>query len=378
MARSSQELIVSRRLIREPFASLPTLVPFVGPEAMERARGAPFKARLGANEGAFGPSPRALEAMSDAVAGNWMYSDPENFELRAAVAALHGVAIDNVVIGEGIDGLLGCAVRLFSLGGDGVVMAEGAYPTFGFHVAGHGGRLIKVPFVEDREDLGGMLDVVRQSGAALLYVSNPNNPMGSWWSSDALDELITALPETTVLLLDEAYCETAPEGSVPAIDISNPQVIRFRTFSKAYGLAGARIGYCLGERETIQAFEKVRNHYGINRIGQIGALAAVKDQNYLGDAVSRIAASRKRIADIAAAHGLAPLPSAANFVAIDCGGDGVVSKRVLDGLLAQDVFVRRPGVAPLDRCIRISCGTEADLDVFEAALPVALREAGLR
>lgn len=369
---------MSRRLIREPFASLPKVVPFVGPEAMERARGEPFKARLGANESSFGPSPAALSAMANAVSGNWMYADPESFELRAAIADLHGVGIDNVVIGEGIDGLLGCAVRLFSSAGDRIVMADGAYPTFGFHVAGQGGVLKKVPFVEDREDLAGMLETVRQKSASILYVSNPNNPMGSWWSREALTELIAALPETTVMLLDEAYCETAPAGSVPAIDVSNPQVVRFRTFSKAYGMAGARIGYCLGEREVIQAFEKVRNHYGINRVGQIGALAAVKDQSYLADVVERIGASRARIANIATDCRLTPLASGANFVAIDCGGDGTVSQRVMDCLLARDVFVRRPGVAPLDRCIRISCGTDNDLDILEEALPQALQDAGLR
>lgn len=366
-----------RRFIREPFASLPTLVPFVGPEAMERARERGFKARLGANESPFGPSPAALSAMMKAVSENWMYADPENYELRAAIADLHGVGLENVVVGEGIDGLLGCAVRLFSSAGDRVVMADGAYPTFAFHVASHGGVLNKVPFVDDHEDLAGMLDAVRQSGAALLYVSNPNNPMGSWLSGDALDALVADLPEDTMLLLDEAYCETAPDGSVPAVDISNPQVVRFRTFSKAYGLAGARIGYCLGQRDVIQAFEKVRNHYGINRIGQIGALAAVQDQRYLAEVVRRIAGSRERISRIARGYGLKPLPSAANFVAIDCGGDAARAKRVMDSLLALDVFVRRPSVSPLDRCIRVSCGTDEDLDVFEAALPRALHEAGL-
>ena len=172
---------MSRRLIREPFASLPKVVPFVGPEAMERARGEPFKARLGANESSFGPSPAALSAMANAVSGNWMYADPESFELRAAIADLHGVGIDNVVIGEGIDGLLGCAVRLFSSAGDRIVMADGAYPTFGFHVAGQGGVLKKVPFVEDREDLAGMLETVRQKSASILYVSNTV-------ASGALDE----------------------------------------------------------------------------------------------------------------------------------------------------------------------------------------------
>ena len=366
---------MSRKLITPLFDALPATVPFVGPEAQERARGRPFRARLGANESVFGPSPNALAAMSAAVAGNWMYSDPENLELREAVASLHGVTGSNIVIGEGIDGLLSCAVRLICEPGDGVAMADGAYPTFAFHVAGQGGLLTKVPFRDDREDLAALLHRAIETSARILYISNPNNPMGTWWDAAALNDLISRLPPDLVLLLDEAYCDTAPAGTVPAIDVSNPQVLRLRTFSKAYGLAGARIGYCVGEAGMISAFEKVRNHYGINRVGQVGALAAVHDQAYLAHAVAQIARARDRIAGIAARNGLAPLRSAANFVAIDCGADGQFAKRVLENLLARDIFVRKPGVAPLDRCIRISCGQSADLDILEAEFPIALATA---
>jgi len=151
-----------------------------------------------------------------------------------------------------------------------------------------------------------------------------------------------------------------------------------RTFSKAYGLAGARIGYALGEAGLIRSIEKIRNHYGINRVGQIGALAALEDQAYLADAVARIAAARDKIAKIAAGNGLMPLPSAANFVTIDCGREGAFAKRLLDELLARDVFVRMPLVAPLNRCIRVSCGRAEDLAVFAAALGSALAAASLR
>ena len=133
-------------------ASLPTSVPFVGPEAQERTRGAPFLARLGANESAFGPSPRAIEAMRDAAADVWMYGDPESHDLRAALATHHGVGPENIMVGEGIDGLLGLLVRLYVGEGDAVVTSAGAYPTFNYHVAGFGGALHTVPYVNDHED----------------------------------------------------------------------------------------------------------------------------------------------------------------------------------------------------------------------------------
>lgn len=355
--------------------ALPKLVPFVGPEAQERARGRPFRARLGANESLFGPSPAAVQAMVQAVPESWKYSDPESHDLRHAIARHHGVGADNVVIGEGIDGLLGLAVRAFSDPGSAIVTSDGAYPTFNFHVSAQGARLVKVPYRDDREDLEALLDATLRHQARVLYLSNPDNPMGSWWTADEIARLIARLPDGVLLLLDEAYCDTAAADAIPLIDVANPQVLRLRTFSKAYGLAGARIGYAVGEADLIGVFEKVRNHYGINRVGQVGALAAIADQAYLRTAVQRIAAARERIAAVAHRHNLRPLPSGANFVTIDCGGDGALARRVLDGLLARDVFARKPMVAPLDRCIRISCGPDAELAVFEEALPLALRDA---
>lgn len=367
---------MARPVLTPVIRAIAPFVPFVGPEAQERARGRPFRARLGANESPFGPSPKAVAAMEVAALEAWKYADPESHDLRHAVAGLHGVAPQNVVIGEGIDGLLGLAVKLVTSPGDAVVTSDGAYPTFNFHVAVNGGRLIRVPYRHDREDLEALLESARAADARVLYVANPDNPMGSWWDAHEIERLIERLPDTTLLLLDEAYCDTAPADALAPIEVTNPRVLRLRTFSKAYGLAGARIGYALGEAGLIAEFEKVRNHYGINRIGQIGALAAALDQTYLAQAVARIARARQRINATAAAQGLVPLASATNFVTLDCGRDGAFAKRVLDALLARDMFVRKPMVAPLHRCIRVSCGPDADLEVFAEALPSALAAAG--
>lgn len=365
----------SSRFLTEHAASLPDIVPFVGPEALQRARGNQFRARLGANESGFGPAPSALSAMREAVAESWMYADPESYELREAIAGFLQVGIRNVVVGEGIDGLLGITCALVLDRGDAVVTSDGAYPTFNYHVAGHGGHLVKVPYRDDKEDFAALLDAARAEEAKVLYISNPDNPMGSWWTADEITALIADLPSKTLLLLDEAYCDTAPAGTLPPIDVANPQVLRYRTFSKAYGLAGARIGYCVGEAGLVTAFDKVRNHYGINRVGQIGALAALRDQDYLADAVRRIAGARERIVRIAADNSLEALPSATNFVAIDCGGSTAFARRVLDEALARDVFIRMPGAAPLNRCIRVTASLDDEIDLFAQVLPQALQAA---
>jgi histidinol-phosphate aminotransferase len=355
--------------------SLPTTVPFVGPEAQERARGHAFAARLGANENTFGPSPKAIAAMQRAAAETWMYGDPENHDLRHALAAHHGVDPANIMVGEGIDGLLGYLVRLLAGPGDRVVTSAGAYPTFNYHVAGFGADLVTVPYKGDHEDPTALVEKAAEFDAKLVYIANPDNPMGTWHDAAALQRMIDAVPDGCVLVLDEAYLEFAPGGTAPALDVTNTHVIRMRTFSKAYGMAGARVGYAIGAEPLITAFNKIRNHFGMARISQAGALAALADQAYLLETQANVAAARDRIDAIARTNGLTTLPSATNFVAIDCGGDGAFAKRVLDALIARDIFVRMPFVAPQNRCIRVSAGRAQDLDAFEAAFPAALETA---
>tara|TARA_R110002073_G_scaffold87564_19_gene207965 strand:- start:633 stop:1751 length:1119 start_codon:yes stop_codon:yes gene_type:complete len=354
---------------------LPASVPFVGPETQERARGEGFFARLGANENGFGMSPLALDAMQAADAGQWMYGDPESHDLRAAIAQRMGVTPSHVVVGEGIDGLLGYLVRLVVEQGDGIVTSDGAYPTFNYHVAGYGGVLHTVPYLGDHEDPAALIAKAREVGAKLIYFANPDNPMGSWHSADVIARMIEQVPDGTLLVLDEAYVEFAPKGTAPKIAPDDPRVIRMRTFSKAYGMAGARVGYAIGAPDLISAFNKVRNHFGMNRAAQQAALAALADRAHLAQMRETVAAARDRLARIALDAGLRALPSATNFVTIDCGGDGDFARRVLAGIVARGVFIRMPFVAPHDRCIRVSVGPDAELDAFARALPDALAEA---
>jgi histidinol-phosphate aminotransferase len=342
---------------------------------LERRRNAPFLARLGANENGFGPAPSVAAAISAAAAQSWKYCDPENYELKQALAAHLGVSPDNVVVGEGIDGLFGYTVRMFVEAGVTVATSQGAYPTFNFHVAGYGGRLVTVPYTDDREDPQALAALARRETARLVFFANPDNPMGSWWRAADVARLIDDLPEGALLCLDEAYGEFAPDGTLPPLDVSDPRVVRFRTFSKAYGLAGLRVAYAIGERSVIKSFDKVRNHFGVNRLAQVAALAALADQAYLREVVAKVKTARERIAAIARDNGLKPLPSATNFVTIDCCRDGAYARRILEELAKRDVFVRMPGVAPLDRCIRISAGPEPELDFLASVLPDALKAA---
>ncbi|MCT4553288.1 MAG: pyridoxal phosphate-dependent aminotransferase [Pelagimonas sp.] len=356
-------------------AALPETVPFVGPELQERQRGAPFAARLGANENLFGPSPRAVRAMQEAVTEIWKYADPSNHDLLRALSAHLGCTPENIVLGEGIDGLLGYCVRLVIEPGDAVVTSDGAYPTFNYHVAGFGGVLHKVPYRGDHEDPMALMHKAAEVGAKLVYLANPDNPMGSWHSPETILQALDVLPQGCLLILDEAYIEFAPHGTAPQIAPDDPRVIRFHTFSKAYAMAGARVGYAVGAPGLIRAFDKIRNHFGMNRAAQAGALAALQDQEWLEQTCAKVAHSRTEIAEIAAENGLRVLESATNFVAVDCGEDGDFARAVLAALLDLGIFVRMPFVAPQDRCIRISAGGPQEMALLRAALPKALAQA---
>ncbi len=353
--------------------SLPATVPFVGPEALMRASGRSFAARLGANESGFGPSPKAIAAMQQAAADVWMYGDSESHDLRAALAVHHGVAPENILVGEGIDGILGNLVRLLVAPGDTVVTSDGAYPTFNYHVAGFGGVLHKVPYRDDHEDPAALLIRAEEVDAKLLYFCNPDNPMGSWHPARIVQRMIDAVPEGTLLVLDEAYIDAAPEGTAPVLDPDTRHVIRLRTFSKLYGLAGLRVGYAIGAAPLIAMFDRIRNHFGIGRLVQAAALAALQDQPWLGHVQHELRLAKDRLRNIATDHGLHALPSATNFVTMDCGRDGAFARALVAEMAKQDVFIRMPFVAPHDRCIRVSAGTAQDCEIFAQAVRDALK-----
>lgn len=350
-------------------ANLPATVPFVGPEVIERKTGTRLRARLGANESPFGPSPEVIAAIAEAAPGVWTYGDSENHELKEALARHLSTPMQTIAIGEGIDGLLGLTCRLYLEPGDRVVTSLGAYPTFNYHVAAQGADLVKIPYDDnDRESLSGLLDSVLSVRPKIVYFANPDNPMGTWWRADEIAAFIDAIPADTLIILDEAYGETAPAGTLPPITLMRPNLLRYRTFSKAYGLAGMRVGYAIGDPQAIAGFDRIRNHFGVTKLSQIAAVTALADQDYLTRTLTAIATGRDEIIRRAKALGLVPIPSATNFVAIDCGADNSYATKVLDEMQARGVFIRKPAAPRLDRCIRISVGTPKDIDLACDAL----------
>lgn len=347
--------------------SLPANVPFVGPEAIERRRGFVFKARLGANESGFGASPAAQAALKAALGEVAWYGDPEGFELRAALADHHGVPLDCVVLGPGIDGLLGTLVRLVTEPRTPVVTSAGAYPTFAYHVAGHGGALVRVPYRRDHQDLEALAAAAHSCAARLVYLCNPDNPTGTMHNARDVQSFLDGLPAQTLLILDEAYGEFAPLPTAPLFDAGEPRLVRLRTFSKVHGLAGLRIGYALAPEPIIAAINRIRDHFSVSRPAQTAALASLRDRAFVADIVARTAVGRAEYEALATDLGLRTIRSVTNFVAFDAGSS-TRARALLLALEDRRVFVRMPTAAPLDRLIRVTVGTPKERAVFADAL----------
>lgn len=354
---------------------LPDAVPFIGPETLERSNGQKFKARIGANESAFGISPLAQKAIQAAagIEGCSWYGDPENFELRSLLAKKHGVSMNNICVDAGIDSLLGLTIRLFIEPGDAVVTSLGAYPTVNYHVNGFGGQLMSIPYKMHHEDPIALAKAAHEHKAKLVYLANPDNPMGTSLAAAAIQTLVDDLPEHSLLMLDEAYNEFMTSKDTLPLDVSNPKLIRYRTFSKAYGLAGMRIGYAITHEEIVTGFNKIRNHFGVNRLAQIAALASLGDTDFLAKVLDQVKAGRQKIYDLAEDCGLPYLTSDTNFVGVDLG-DSARADTIIAELSKQGVFVRKPMVAPQNCFIRIGIGSSTEHDFMVDTLKPLLAQ----
>ncbi len=353
--------------------AIPPTVPFIGPEQLMRQTGHAELVRLGANESAFGPSPKAVEAMAAELPRLSWYGDPESYDLRSMLAVKHRCAIEELVVGSGIDELMGLVVRAFVAPGAAALTTRGSYPTLNYHVIGYGGRLVLAGYRSDgRLDLEALVETAHRESVSLVYLANPDNPSGTFVSHDEMQRFYDALPKNAVVLLDEAYADFVDDGELMPATIED-RLIRTRTFSKAYGMAGARIGYAITARSNVDTLQKIRLHYGVNRNAQIGAIASLSDDAFRRFVVDAVAQGREDYARLAASLNLATIPSKTNFVCIDLGTADRAT-RVMNELLQRGVWIRKPAQAPLDRFVRVSVGTPAMRAAFEQAFRAVLAE----
>lgn len=337
-------------------------------EEVQRELGLTDIVKLASNENPLGPSPRALEAVRQAAETMHLYPDAAGFSLRTKIAEKNGLPADYVMIGNGSDELIHLLGLVFLAPGDQMVVGD---PTFvRYHAAGDLAdvEIIRVPLNHDwKHDLARMAASATER-TKLAFVANPHNPTGTVLTQAEIDAFRRDLPEDTVLVLDEAYREYAldlPDFPDAVQMIRRGQaVISLRTFSKAYGLAGIRVGYGLAHPDIVDAVNRAREPFDVNRLAQAAAVAALDDDEYLarsrqvnGDGLARITAAVEGL-------GFHVIPSRANFICIDLGRP---AHPVFEELLRAGIIVRSGQGLGMPNHLRVSIGTPEEITRFLTA-----------
>jgi histidinol-phosphate aminotransferase len=343
---------------------------------LERELGITDIIKLASNANPLGPSPVALAAMQKSLADAWLYPDGNGHELKAALAKHHGVSLNQITLGNGSNDLLVLLAEAFLTPQMSAVISQYAFAIYGLVVQATGAVAKIAPAYPEHapmpfgHDLDAMHEAIDAS-TRLVFIANPNNPTGSWCDDAALRDFLLRVPETTLVVLDEAYFEYSrrcgcTDGSL-LLD-RHPNLIVLRTFSKAHALAGLRVGYGLSHPDVANILNRVRQPFNVSLPGLAGAEAALGDTQQAPRAVALVEEGMDLFGDALPTLGVKVYPSAGNFVLADVGGGGLNGQQVFDRLLRQGVIVRPVGGYGLSRCVRITIGTRAQNERLVAAL----------
>lgn len=310
--------------------------------------------KLASNENSLGPSPLALTAMSQMAESIHLYPDGGAYYLRQAIAEKLGVKAEQVLPGNGSNELIELLGHAF-LGPDaGIVMADMAFVVYRLVAAAEKAPVVSVPMKDYTHDLDAMLAAIQPS-TKIVFISNPNNPTGTMVSGEALDAFIKSVPEHVIVCVDEAYIELLPPDLQPDMLKyigTDRKVIVLRTFSKAYGLAGLRIGYAVANAECIALLHKVRQPFNVNSMAQAAAIAALRDDEHVERSRKMVGEGLAFFAQEFSSAGLRFVPSVTNFIMVEVGS-GV---KVFEAMQRLGVIVR-PMAGPLAGWVRITVGT---------------------
>ena len=342
------------KLVNPHIRDLDPYVPGKPIEEVERELGISGSVKLASNENPLGPSPKAIEALANALGEVNRYPDGGCFALRERVAERLGVGPDQLVFGCGGDEVLELVVKTFLAPGDEVVMPWPSFAMYPIVTRGMGGVPVRVPLGDDLgHDLPAIAAAVTDR-TKIVFVCNPNNPTGTSYSAAEQADFVARLPDDVVLFIDEAYYEFVRRDDFPdsiALIAERPATLVLRTFSKIYGLAGLRVGYGVGDPELIGFLERARHPFNVNRIAEAAALAALDDDEHVRRSRELNAAGADFLTRELEALGHRVWPSDANFLLVEAGVG------VADALLQEGVIVRPLGGFGLDRHVRVSIGT---------------------
>ena len=365
------------RLVPARVADLPLYIPGKPIEEVERELGI-SAIKLASNENALGPSPKAVEAVARFLAQSNRYPDAGGTYLRQKLAARHGVEMDQIVLGAGSTELIQLLCHIYLERGQTGLTSEGTFVMFSLAVRAAGGAVVQAPLKDYAYDLDALAERLDES-VRVVYLANPNNPTGTMVTAAETDRFLARVPENVLVVLDEAYCDYVerPDYSHALDSVrAGRYLMVLRTFSKAHGLAGLRVGYGIGHPEIVDAVNRLRSPFNVSSLALVAAEAALDDSEHIRRSLE---SNRRGLACFARELprlGLRAVPSVANFVYCETGRD---AKEDFKALLRLGVIVRPMGFMGMPRGLRITVGTEEEnRRVLEALARLQESAAGAR
>lgn len=347
---------------------------------LEREYGVSNIVKLASNENPLGPGNRVLEAIRGLPDNELArYPDGGGFELKQALARRHGVEPDCITLGNGSNDVLVLMAEAFLQESLEAVHSQYAFAVYAIAIQACGATARVAPALDAGgatpygHDLAAMAERVGEK-TRLVYIANPNNPTGTWVGAEPLRGFIEGLPGDTLVVVDQAYGEYMDHPEYPdCVDWLDrfPNLVVTHTFSKAFGLAGLRVGYAVSAPGIAEILDRVRQPFNVNLVGGVAALAALEDRQHLARSVEMNASERERLQTAFAGFGLPFVPSAGNFVLVDMGRPAMP---VYDALLRKSVIVRPVANYGLDQHLRISVGTPAENNRLLEAMAEVLEE----
>lgn len=347
-------------------------------EELEREYGIKNSIKLASNENSWGPSPKAIRAVQEAALNLHRYPDGSSYHLHKAIAQKDGVNSSQVVLGNGSNEVIEFFVKAFLERNDEVITSHPSFLMYQKFVQIRGGKNVIIPLLEMKHDLNRILENIN-TRTKLIFLDNPNNPTGTAINKKDFKQFIEDVPQEVMVILDEAYVDFMEDDKkidiLPYLSATNQQcgVAVLRTFSKAYGLAGLRVGYGLMASEVAENLNKVRQPFNLNSAAQAGALAAIEDVDYYNTTVVETRKSRQFLQREIERLGCLFYPSHTNFFLIDVNGDAT---NLYEAMLYQGVIVRSMKAYGYPHFIRITVGTDAENSRFLEALKTCLNDLG--
>jgi len=365
---------MAKSLFRNELASLRPYVPGKPIEEVQKEYGIEEVVKLASNENQLGPSPMAVEAVKKEIENINIYPDPASTELRVELAKLYGLEPDNIVVGNGGEQILQIIAQTFINPGDEIVTADTTFDILGIHVSFLGGKVVTVPLKDFKQDFEGFVKAITER-TKLVYVCNPNNPVGNIATKEEVEYLANNVPEDVVIVFDEAYYHFAKVNPdyPETIDIlkRRPNTIILRTFSKVTGIAGLRIGFAVTSKEIATEMGKIKGTFNVNRLAQAAALGALKDEEHIKKTVELNYKSLELMEKTFEELGLEYVKSNANFIFVNVGKD---SKVVSEELLKRGIVIKAGNIWGWNTWLRVSTGTVEQTEKFLSALKEVLKD----